>query len=65
MMIMKDFRAVVGLQEYKSTNPKSLWNKLENTMIRKVALSQAMREAFPAALQGMYDRAEINTEEMN
>lgn len=60
---MKEFRAVVGLKEYKSTNPKSLWFKLENTMIRKVALVQAMREAFPAALQGMYDRAEI--EEMN
>ncbi len=56
---MKDFRAVVGIKEYKSENPKSLWAKLENTMIRKVALVQCLREAFPVALHGMYDKAEM------
>lgn len=39
---------------------KNLWAKMPATMIRKVALVQALREAFPQALGGMYDRAEMD-----
>lgn len=36
------------------------WAKMPGTMIRKVALSQALREAFPETLSQMYDSAEMN-----
>lgn len=35
------------------------WNDKPATMIRKVALVQALREAFPDSLGGMYDAAEM------
>ena len=38
---------------------KNLWQRMPATMIRKVALVQALREAFPASLGGMYDSVEI------
>lgn len=41
---------------------KNLWLRMPATMIRKVALVQALREAFPASLGGMYDSAEISEE---
>lgn len=39
---------------------KNLWAKMPATMIRKVALVQALREAFPANFGGMYDRSEMD-----
>lgn len=39
------------------------WAKKPGTMIRKVALVQALREAFPASLGGMYAAEEQNAEE--
>ena len=51
----------VLVAEYHSG--KSLWKTKTATMIRKVAQSQAFREAFPAELQGMYDGAEIEANE--
>ena len=51
------FMASVSLKEYGSG--KSLWASKPATMIRKVALVQALREAFPSELGGMYDKAEM------
>jgi hypothetical protein len=37
---------------------KSSWAKMPATMIRKVALVQSLREAFPSDLGGLYDSCE-------
>jgi len=52
------FMTEVSMSEY-NTN-KSSWNKIPGTMIRKVALVQALREAFPSDLGGCYDSAEMD-----
>jgi phage recombination protein Bet len=44
------------LSEY--TTGRSKWATAPATMIRKVALMQALREAFPTSLGAMYDRDE-------
>ena len=58
---LRPFYAEVSREEYDQK--RNLWATKPATMIRKVAIVQAMREAFPSKFQGMYDRAEI--EEMN
>ena len=50
-------RAEVSLEEYDQH--RSLWKTKPATMIRKVALVQALREAFPAKFGGVYDNTEI------
>ena len=50
-------RAEVSLEEYDQH--RSLWNSKPATMIRKVALVQALREAYPGAYGGIYDRDEM------
>lgn len=50
-------RAEVSLEEYDQH--RSLWKTKPATMIRKVALVQALREAFPAKFSGVYDRDEM------
>lgn len=55
-------RAVVGIDEYNSG--KSLWRSKPATMIRKVALVQALREAYPAQFAGLYDAAEMGRAEI-
>lgn len=52
--------AKVSLQEY--TTGKSLWTSKPSTMIRKVAIVQALREAFPAQLGAMYTQEEQQPE---
>ena len=56
----------VSLNEYigkKSTGEvNSQWSNKPATMIRKVALVQALREAFPEDLQGMYEAEEMNVD---
>lgn len=56
-------RAEVSFEEYagrkKDGSLNGQWTKKPATMIRKVALVQALREAFPAALGGMYSAEEI------
>lgn len=47
----------VGMIEYDKK--KSTWLAMPGTMIRKVALVQAFREAYPQDFQGMYDQAEM------
>lgn len=51
----------VSFAEYNKG--KSLWKSLPCTMIEKVAVSQALREAFPKDYEGMYSSAEITNYE--
>ena len=53
------FKQTAMLDEYHQHN--SMLNSKPATMIRKVAIVQALREAFPAQFQGMYDSSEIDT----
>lgn len=48
----------VKFDEYNTG--KSLWAKKPATMIRKVALVHALREAFPSTFGLLYDESEIN-----
>lgn len=50
-------RAEVAMEEYNSH--RSLWKSKPMTMIRKVALVQALREAYPDRFAGTYDAAEM------
>jgi len=52
--------ARVSMTEYNTG--MSSWKKIPATMIRKVGLSQAQREAFAAELSGMYDSSEMGVE---
>ena len=51
----------VSFEEYNTG--KSLWLTKPATMIRKVAIVHALREAFPDEFQGMYDASEMGVEE--
>jgi len=55
-----DFAEYVGKKKDGTTN--RMWSEKPATMIRKVALVQALREAFPDTYQGMYSEEEIETE---
>ena len=50
-------RAEVSLEEYDQH--RNLWRTKPATMIRKVALVQALREAYPGAYGGIYDSDEM------
>lgn len=54
------YRSEVSMTEYNTG--QSSWKKLPATMIRKVALVQALREAFPSDLGGCYDSAEMGVQ---
>ncbi len=60
---MEPFYAEVSFDEYFAggRSKKNLWDSKPATMIRKVALVQCLREAFPSSFQGMYDAAEMDT----
>lgn len=49
--------AVVSMEEYDQK--RSLWRSKPATMIRKVALVQALREAWPGLFGGIYDQDEM------
>lgn len=53
--------ARVRLQEYNKG--KGPWAAMPGTMIRKVAIAQAFREAFPFATDGMYTPEEMPDEQ--
>lgn len=57
------FYAEVSLKEYEQRTKEGKlnkqWNSKPATMIRKVPLVQALREAFPALFGGMYDATEM------
>jgi phage recombination protein Bet len=51
-------RAEVVMAEYNTD--KAQWKKMPGTMVRKVAIVQALREGFPANFGGIYDGSEMN-----
>jgi len=55
--------AEVSLKEYMRTDstgrPQSSWAKMPATMIKKVAIVQALRDAFPEDFQGLYSPEEM------
>jgi len=53
--------AKVNFDEYNKG--KSTWVSIPKTMIRKVAIVQALREAFPSNLGGMYVEEEMSFED--
>ena len=56
----------VALKEYiklRDGKPMSSWASMPGTMIRKVALVHALREAYPQEFSGMYDGSESAGEE--
>jgi len=63
-------RSEVAFNEYMGTTrdengnvvPNKQWREKPATMIRKVALVQALREAFPKEFGGMYDSSEMGVE---
>jgi len=59
----KDFPIVakVALAEY--TKGQSTWKSMPSTMIRKVALVQALREAFPSEIGSLYAKEELDIDE--
>ena len=56
-------RNEVSLSEYMRTTkegkPMAQWAKMPATMIRKVSIVQALRDAFPEDLQGLYSPEEM------
>jgi len=60
-------RIEVSFDEYVGTKGdgsiNGQWSKKPSTMIRKVAVAQALREAFPQELQGMYSAEEFGEDE--
>ncbi|MDH2459467.1 phage recombination protein Bet [Clostridium perfringens] len=52
--------AKVSFQEYNKN--QSTWKAIPCTMIRKVALSQALREAFPGDLGALYSGEELGVD---
>lgn len=50
----------VSLSEYSTG--KSNWKRMPATMIRKVAIVHALREAFPDDLGGLYDSSEMGAQ---
>lgn len=56
-------KCLVSLEEYiqkkKDGTVNSMWSSKPCTMIRKVAQSQALREAFPNELRGLYEKEEM------
>ncbi len=58
-------RVEVAMSEYmgkkKDGSPNNQWATKPATMIRKVAIAQALRETFPTDLNGMYIEEEMDT----
>ncbi len=67
---LKDYKvpiaSTVSMSEYVRTKedgtPMANWKSMPATMIRKVALVQALREAFPEDFQGLYSPEEMPVE---
>lgn len=54
---------VATKKDYKTGKeaPNKMWASKPKTMLKKVALCQALREAFPEDFGGLYSQEEINT----
>jgi phage recombination protein Bet len=62
----KPIKCEVEYDEYvqlKDGKPNKMWTSKPKTMLKKVALVQALREAFPQDLGGLYDATEVDQEE--
>lgn len=61
---MVPIESQVSVEEYmgrkKDGTPNNQWATKPGTMIRKVALVQALREAFPEEYGGLYSQDEVN-----
>lgn len=61
-------RVEVSMDEYmgkkKDGSPNNQWATKPATMIRKVAIAQALRETFPTALNGMHTAEEMNVSDV-
>jgi len=57
--IQVSFNEYVGRK--RDGSPNQMWKTKPGTMIRKVALVQALRESFPGLYGGLYSPEEINT----
>ena len=59
-------KAVVSFDEYAGKKAdgqlNTMWSNKGATMIRKVAQSQALREAFPSEFRGCYQKEELDAE---
>lgn len=53
-----DYEEYVGM---KSGKPNKMWGSKPKTMLKKVALVQALRESFPEEFGGLYSPEEVNT----
>lgn len=58
-----DYISKVSLKEYNKG--KSTWGTMPGTMIRKTAIVQALREAFPEDLGGIYTEEEAGVVEVD
>lgn len=52
--------SAVSFREYVQSTP--VWSSKPGTMIRKVAMSTALREAFPEDLGGLYEAEEVGAD---
>jgi len=63
----KPFYAAVNIAEYRkytrAGETTRFWSEMPATMVRKVALAHALREAFPNRFAGTYTTAEIEVPE--
>ena len=59
-------RIEVSLHEYVQKNregrPNRFWGEKPGTMIRKVAIAQGHREAYPSLFAGLYDHSELDAD---
>ena len=56
-------KAAVSLDDYRPSYPgweRGTWGKIPATMIRKVAIQHALREAFPESFHGLYIKEEFD-----
>lgn len=60
MFVTVNFNEYVQMKDGK---PNAMWNSKPATMIRKVAVVHALREAFPADLSGCYSQDELGVED--
>jgi len=62
----KPFYVAVNIKECqkytREGNPNRFWREMPGTMVRKVALSRALREAFPTRLGGIVTNVEVETD---
>jgi phage recombination protein Bet len=63
----KSIKATVMMEEYVQKkadgSPNKFWATKPATMIRKVAVGQALREAFPTDFNGLYVEEEVQQDE--